>query len=119
MRLGHKRLGRLTGRLKRNRFIATYTSGLTSEDFQRLFTRDTVEAYRFFARGIDPAEMARLPWPRRVSAHVRLFFLAFTLKLSPARRALYAIGVLAELIGLFQLARLSAGSPGNVFPHGT
>ncbi|MGE5358966.1 MAG: PP2C family protein-serine/threonine phosphatase [Bacteroidales bacterium] len=119
MRLGHTRFDRLTGRLKRNRFIAAYTSGLTSEDLQRLFTRDTVEAYRFFARTIDPAEIATLPWHRRLWAHVRLFFLAFTLKLSPARRAVYGFGVLAELIGLFQLARLGTGSPGSLFPHGT
>ena len=119
MRLGHRPLDRLTGKLRRNPFIATYTRGLTSEDLQRLFTRDTIEAYRFFARGIDPAEIARLPWPRRLWAHVRLFFLAFTLKLSPARRAVYGIGVIAELIGLFQLARLGTGSLGNVFPHGT
>ena len=81
-----KGLDRLVAKVRRNRFIATYTSGLTSEDLQRLFTRDTVEAYRFFTRGIDPGEIAKLPWHRRIVARVRVFFLAFTLKLSPARR---------------------------------
>jgi phosphoserine phosphatase RsbU/P len=119
MRLGHERLNRLTARMRRNRFIATYTRGLTSEDLQRLFTRDTVEAYRFFSRGIDPAELANLRWHRRIWAHIRLFFLAFTLKLSPARRLVYGIGVLATIIGLLKLAHLGVGAPGKIFPAGT
>ena len=39
-------------------FLDTYTHGLTREDLQRLFTRDTREAYRFFARGIDEKQLA-------------------------------------------------------------
>ncbi len=34
-------------------FFDTYTRDLKAEDLQRLFTRDTREAYRFFARHID------------------------------------------------------------------
>jgi sigma-B regulation protein RsbU (phosphoserine phosphatase) len=130
MRLEQPGLRRLQRVVTRHPFIATYTRDLTSEDFQRLFTRDTVEAYRFFMRGLDPATVARLPWHRRVAAHVRVFFLAFTLKLSPARRAVYGIGVLAEVIGLFALLRfdeqmrlslgfVNVGLPLPAFAHGT
>jgi len=87
------------------RFFHAYTHGLTSEEFERLFTRDTPEAYRFFARHIDTAELAKLPWHKRAAAHVRLFFLAFTLKLSPARRAIYGVALVSCLLGLVELLR--------------
>ncbi len=125
---------RLREAVKRHPFLETYTRDLTSEDLQRLFTRDTLEAYRFFLRGVDPAEIARLPWHKRLVARVRIFFLAFTLKLSPARRAVLAIGIVAEIIGLLQLLRLDQqmqipiwlgfdtlriGLPLPAFAHGT
>ena len=84
-------------------FFALYTRGLTDDDFHRLFTRDARDAYRYFARGIDVAALDELPLHRRVLARVRLFFIAFSLKLSPARRALFGIGVAAAIVGLIQL----------------
>ena len=45
-------------------FLQAYTHGLTREDVQRLFTRDTREAYRFFARSMDEDALGRLPWHR-------------------------------------------------------
>jgi phosphoserine phosphatase RsbU/P len=86
-------------------FFETYTRGLTSEEVQRLFTRDAREAYRFFARSIDRDALAPLPWYKRWFTHTRLFFLAFTLKLSPARRVLYGVALLMALVGLLQLFR--------------
>ena len=87
------------------RFLDAYTHGLTTQEFERLFTRDTPEAYRFFARHIDAAELSGLPWHKRVFHHARLFFLAFTLKLTPARRAIYGMALLACFFGLFELFR--------------
>lgn len=84
-------------------FFETYTRGLTKLDLERLFTRDTLEAYRFFSRHIDFDELKNQPWHRRALGHVRLFFLAFTLKLTPARRAIYGVALLASLIGLVEL----------------
>jgi serine phosphatase RsbU (regulator of sigma subunit) len=125
---------RLRKAVTRHPLVATYTRGLTSEDLQRLFTRDTIDAYRFFTRGLDPAEVSHLRWHKRALAHARIFFLAFTLKLSPARRAVYAVGILAELVGLLQLLRLDeqmhlglwlgvttvrVGLPLPAFAHGT
>lgn len=87
------------------RFLSTYTEGLTPTALERLFTRDAPEAYRIFSRHIDGEALRKLPWHRRVLEHGRLFFLAFTLKLSPARRAIYAIALLATLVGLIELFR--------------
>jgi serine phosphatase RsbU (regulator of sigma subunit) len=85
------------------RFFDAYTHGLTTQELERLFTRDTPEAYRFFARHIDVAQLAKLPWHKRVVSHIRLFFLAFTLKLTPERRAIYGMALLACFFGLFEL----------------
>ena len=76
---------------------------VTAEDLQRLFTRDTREAYRFFTRGLDEDQLARERWLRRQLLRIRQVFIAFTLRLSPARRALYLISLVAALIGVINL----------------
>ena len=86
-------------------FFETYTRGLTKADLERLFTRDTLEAYKFFSRNIDFDELKKQPWHRRMLGRARLLFLAFTLKLTPARRLIYAIALLSSLIGLMELFR--------------
>jgi sigma-B regulation protein RsbU (phosphoserine phosphatase) len=85
------------------RFFDAYTHGLTKLELERLFTRDTPEAYRFFTRHIDERELAKLPWHRRIATHVRLFFLAFTLKLTPARRAIYGMALVCSFFALIEL----------------
>jgi phosphoserine phosphatase RsbU/P len=80
-----------------------YTKDLTTEDLQHLFTHETPEAYRFFTRGADFAALASLPWHRRMLAHLRLFVLAFSSQLSPARRAIYGVALVATVIGLLRL----------------
>ncbi len=77
-----------------------YTRDLTPADFQRLFTRETPEAYRFFTRTIDLDKLKTLPWYRRWLVTTRLVFTGFAMRLSPARRALYALAVVAALLGL-------------------
>ncbi|MEE8130107.1 MAG: hypothetical protein V3T48_07465, partial [Vicinamibacterales bacterium] len=81
-------------------FFALYTRDFTTADFQRLFTHDTRDAYRFFARHIDEDTLGALPPIKRFVVRVRLFFMAFALKLSPARRVLFAIALVTALIGL-------------------
>jgi sigma-B regulation protein RsbU (phosphoserine phosphatase) len=78
---------------------------VTAEDLQRLFTHDTREAYRFFARGLDEERLAHEPWWRQLLLRIRQVFVAFTLKLSPARRSLYLISLVVALIGLLKLYR--------------
>ncbi|MYN66031.1 MAG: PP2C family protein-serine/threonine phosphatase [Acidobacteria bacterium] len=84
-------------------FFEVYTKDLTGEDVQRLFTRDARDAYRFFTRHIDEGAFAGLPPLQRFTLRARLVFLAFTLKLSPARRALFGIALVATVVGLIEL----------------
>jgi len=86
-------------------FFQTYIRGLTKVDIERLFTRDTLEAYNFFSRNIDFDELKKLPWHLRMLGRARLLFLAFTLKLTPARRLIYGIALISSLIGLMELFR--------------
>lgn len=94
---------RLTSRA--SKFFGDYTADLSADDVQRLFTRDTAEAYHFFARGIDQDALRNLSPVRRWVAHARLFFLAFAMRLSPARRVLYAVALVAAIFGLINLFR--------------
>jgi serine phosphatase RsbU (regulator of sigma subunit) len=83
----------------------TYTRDISREDLQRLFTHDTRDAYHFFARGVDEDQFAGLPVWKRVPLRVRQMFLAFTLRLPPARRALYIASLLIALLGIIRLFR--------------
>lgn len=96
-------------------FFEVYTRDLKASDLQRLFTRDAREAYEFFSRGIDRTGVDAQPWHQRAWSHVRLFFMAFTMRLSPARRAIYAVALIATIIGLLKLfAGLSSLTIGGV-----
>ena len=114
-------------------FFSTYTKDVTADDLQRLFTRDAREAYKFFTRGIETDAFKALPWHKRVIAETRVLFLAFTMKLSPARRILYGASLLFAAIGLINLFRgiglvrlgravpfgMTLGVPGPLFHEGT
>jgi phosphoserine phosphatase RsbU/P len=84
-------------------FISRYTHDLTSEELGKLFTRETPEAYRFFARGINTAELEGLPWYQKAIKYAQGFFLAFTMRLSPARRLMYGVALAFSVFGLLQL----------------
>lgn len=68
-----------------------------------MFTRDTRDAYRYFSRHIDREAIRRLPWYKRPFVFVRGFFLAFTLKMTPARRFLFASALVMAIVGLLEL----------------
>jgi phosphoserine phosphatase RsbU/P len=94
-----------TGSERAREWFETYTRDLSPDDFQRLFTHDTPEAYRFFTRGQDEERFAALPWWKRLPLQVRQVFIAFTLRLPPARRVLYLGALLIALVGLLRLYR--------------
>jgi serine phosphatase RsbU (regulator of sigma subunit) len=94
----------------------TYTRDLSGHDFQRLFTHDTPDAYNFFRRGVADDAYAGLPEWKRLPLRLRQVFVAFTLKLPAARRALY-IGALA--IALIGIVRLFRGFGSVDVPFGT
>jgi serine phosphatase RsbU (regulator of sigma subunit) len=85
--------------------MKTYTQDLSSHEFRRLFTHDTREAYDFFTRGEDPDAFTNLPWWKRLPMRLRRFLVAFTLRLPPARRALYISAVIIALLGVLKLFR--------------
>ena len=85
------------------KFFDEYTRGFDRTEFQRLFTRDTADAYRYFSRGLDLNSLAQAPWYKRWPTHARLFFIAFAMRLSPGRRALYAFAVISTVFGLVTL----------------
>jgi hypothetical protein len=118
----------------RRDFFKTYTEDLNAQDFGKLFTRETPEAYRFFARGVNTAELDGLPRHKRALRYVQAFFLAFTMRLSPARRVIYAMALATSVFGLFELFQgfgvisfrlpialffVRFGIPGPVFADGT
>ena len=82
-----------------------YARDVSPENIQRLFTHDTRDAYRFFTRGFDEDAVSGLPWWKRFGVRVRQVFVAFTLKLPPARRALYLTALLVALFGVLRLFR--------------
>jgi hypothetical protein len=82
-----------------------YSRDISAEDLQRLFTHDTRDAYRFFTRGLDAEAVKHLPWWKQVGVRVRQIFMAFTLKLPPARRALYLTSLIVALFGVIRLFR--------------
>ena len=115
-------------------FIKRYTHDLTSEELGKLFTRETPEAYQFFARGINTAELEGLPWFKKAIKYAQGFFLAFTMRLSPARRLMYGVSLGLSVIGLLQLFNgfgmmrvpvpialffMHISVPGPLFQHGT
>lgn len=86
-------------------FFQTYTRDVTRDDVRRLFTRDTRDAYRFFASRIREEQLADQRGLKRFLTQIRLFFLAFTLRLSPARRVLYGVALGVSVLGTLQLFR--------------
>jgi serine phosphatase RsbU (regulator of sigma subunit) len=95
--------------------FVTYTRDLSPDDLHRLFTDDTRDAYRFFTRGKDDDRFARLPLWKSVPLRLREFFIAFTLRLSPARRMLYVGALVIALTGIIRLFR---GFASIDFPFG-
>ncbi len=89
---------------------------MTSQDVQRLFTRDTPEAYRFFTRGLDVEKIRREPWYRRWWIYSRELFVRFSMRLSPARRILYATAIIFTAVGLLELFRGVESMRVLVFP---
>jgi phosphoserine phosphatase RsbU/P len=94
-----------------------YTRDLSSEDLKRLFTHDTPDAYAFFARTTRDDEFAGLPLWKRVPLRIRQVFIAFTLRLPAARRALYLGALVIALLGIlklfqgFAVVRIPFGTP--------
>lgn len=82
-------------------FIDDYTRDLTARDLQRVFTRDTRAMVSFFTQGTDQDSLTWRTLVRHPFRHTRQFFLAFAMRLTAARRVIYAAAILAFVLGLF------------------
>jgi phosphoserine phosphatase RsbU/P len=96
---------RTSGADRARDWFDTYTRDLSRDDFQRLFTHDARDAYRYFSRGLDEDQYAHLPFWKRVPLRFRQVFVAFTLRMPPARRALYLGALVIALLGVLKLYR--------------
>jgi phosphoserine phosphatase RsbU/P len=86
-------------------WLHAYTRDFSGDEFKRLFTHDTRDAYDFFTRGQKEDAYAGLPWWKRLPLRFRQFMLAFTLRLPPARRALYFAALIVAVLGIIKLFR--------------
>ncbi|HZB25964.1 MAG TPA: PP2C family protein-serine/threonine phosphatase [Vicinamibacterales bacterium] len=94
-----------SGAARARALFDTYTRDLSHDDITRLFTRDAPDAYEYFSRGLDEERYASLPLWKRAPLRFRQVFVAFTLRLPPARRALYLGALAIALLGVFKLYR--------------
>ncbi|HEY7213803.1 MAG TPA: PP2C family protein-serine/threonine phosphatase [Thermoanaerobaculia bacterium] len=98
------------GRL--HEFVREYTDGLNPRDVRRLFNRDAARAYAVLTR-----EHSAEPEPKRGLGRwlfrARLAFLGLSYKLTPPRRLLFAVSLLAFVIGMFSDSGFSYSSKGT------
>jgi sigma-B regulation protein RsbU (phosphoserine phosphatase) len=98
--IGWRRDGRTpTGRLKR--FYREFTEGVTRGDLRRLFQRDAAHAYRVLTREQD---LTKEPAGRikRFFFRAKVVFLGLSYKLTPARRVLFGVSIVAALLGMIR-----------------
>jgi sigma-B regulation protein RsbU (phosphoserine phosphatase) len=72
---------------------ALFTHDVTGQEILDFFRREPREAYRFFAREVDLALIARKPWYLRGPLSIFRVYLAMAHRLSPPRRVLFAVAV--------------------------
>jgi len=93
-------------------FVRDYTDGLNPRDVRRLFDRDAARAYAVLTR-----EHSAVPEPKgglkRFLFRAKLAFLGLSYKLTPPRRLLFAVSLLAFFLGLFGDSGFSYSSKGT------
>ena len=84
-----------------------FTRDVTSHGLDQMVRHDAGETLRFFARDVESADLAGLPWWKRHPHFAWRLFLAMAFRLSPPRRLLFVIGLpLVVLAWLRYLLRL-------------
>ena len=80
-------------------FYRLFTSGMTRAELERLVKVDTRGMYAFYARAMQQPAVGEKKW-KRVLIFCRNLFVAFLLKLPPARRLLYAVAMMLFAMAL-------------------
>lgn len=75
-----------------------FTRDVTADHFKDLVSRDSEDTLRFFTREIDFSALACKPWYQRYPAMAWKVFHAMAFRLSPARRVLFAAGVILLVV---------------------
>ena len=81
------------------RFFDLYKSDLSLNEIERLVKRDVPGVYEFYARKMEKPDQKR-NWLVRSLTFSRNFFMAFLLRLTPARRLFYSIALFLFFYGL-------------------
>lgn len=89
------------------------TRGLSTDEIRRLVDRDATRAYSVLMRDQTPPP-EKLSGPGRLFRDVRILFLSVSEKLSPARRALFVLGVASAVLGFLDFD-LQFNDAGNRF----
>ena len=92
-------------------FIDDYTRDLTARDLQRVFTRETRDMVSFFTQGTSQAEATQKELLRHPFRNARQFFMAFAMRLTAARRMLYAGAIVLFVLGLVDGLSPDPGEP--------
>ena len=90
-------------------FVRDYTAGVGPEELRRLVDRDASRVYSVLMRD-RPTEGRPLRGPKRVLHDAKLLFLSVSEKLTPGRRLLFAVSLLAAVLGFTGL-RFAFNSP--------
>ncbi len=92
-------------------FIDDYTRDLTARDLQRVFTRETRDMVSFFTQGTEQERVTGRDLLRHPFRNTRQFFVAFSMRLTAARRILYAGAVLMFVLGMVDGLTPDPGEP--------
>ncbi|MEO8195735.1 MAG: PP2C family protein-serine/threonine phosphatase [Thermoanaerobaculia bacterium] len=80
-------------------FVVDYTQGLSGEELRRLFDRDAKGAYSVLMRDRE-AQVASVSGMKRFFLAAKLLFLSLSEKLSPRRRLLFGVAIIAAVAGI-------------------
>lgn len=80
-------------------FLLDYTRGLSGEELRRLFDRDAKGAYSVLMRDRE-AEVEKVSGLKRYLLAAKLLFLSLSEKLSPRRRLLFGLAIVAAVAGI-------------------
>jgi hypothetical protein len=91
-------------------FFREYTAGLNVQDLRRLFDQEAIQAYKVLARD-RPDEEPQGEFKQFVH-RVKVVFLGVSLKLSPARRLIFALSLFFALLGIVDMDVVDVGAGG-------
>lgn len=82
-------------------FYSLYTSGLNHKEIERILKKDTLDAIEYYKKkaNLEEGESERSRF-RKFLYLLKELFISFLMKLTPARRLVYGVGLIVFVIGL-------------------